>query len=67
MKGATKLASVLDTVVNEATTAKHRTATEVAIVKEAAAAPRAEVAIGLRSLAAQLRQTSDTISYGDLA
>lgn len=67
MKGVTKLAAVLDTVVADATVAQRRATAEATIVKEAAAAPRAEVAIGLRALATQLRQSSDTISYGDLA
>lgn len=67
MKGTQKLASVLDEVLVEANTAAQRRADEAKAVKVAAAAPRTELAIGLRSLAAQLRSSSDDITYGDLS
>lgn len=67
MKGATKLASVLDTVVNEAKAAAAQRATETTIVKEAAAAPRTELGKGLRALANQLRTSNDDLTYGDLS
>lgn len=67
MKGSTKLATVLDTVVDEAKAAAAQRSAEVAIVKEAAAAPRTELGKGLRSLAQQLRSSKDDLTYGDLS
>jgi len=65
--GATKLASVINTVLADAKAAATRRVTEVAAIKTAAAAPRTELAIGLRALAEQIRSTDDDITYGDLS
>lgn len=62
-----KLASTLDAVLVEATTAANRRAGEVEAVKVAEAAPRTELAIGLRALARDVRAASNDISYGDLS
>lgn len=67
MKTTTKLASVLDDILTEAAeSTKQRTAKAEAI-KVAEAAPRAELAIGLRALARQVRETSNDVTYGDLS
>lgn len=61
------LSLVVDEVLIEANAVARRHAGEAAAIKTAEAQPRTEVARGLRALAADLRGSSDAITYNDLA
>jgi hypothetical protein len=67
MKTTTKLASVLDDILVEASETKKQRAAEVEAIKVAEATPRTELGIGLRALARHVRASSDDITYGDLS
>lgn len=67
MRATTKLASVLDDILVEATESKKQRAAEAEAIKVAEAAPRTELGIGLRALARQVRESSNDITYGDLS
>lgn len=67
MRTTTKLASVLDDILVEATESKKQRAAEAEAIKVAEAAPRTELGMGLRALAQQVRTSSDDLSYGDLS
>lgn len=60
------LSLVVDEVLAEANAVSSRRTKEAAAIKIAEAQPRTEVARGLRALAANLRSTPNTITYGDL-
>ena len=57
----------LDDILVEASESKKQRAAEAQAIKVAEAAPRTELAIGLRALARQVRASSDDITYGDLS
>jgi hypothetical protein len=61
------LSLVVDEVLADATAASQRRTKEAEAIKVAEAQPRTEVARGLRTLAADLRATSNAVTYGDLA
>ncbi len=68
MNGARNhLSLVVDEVLTEANAVSERRTKEATAIKVAAAQPRTEVARGLRALADDLRSSTDSITYADLA
>ena len=61
------LSLVVDEVLADANAVAQRRTKEAAAIKVAAAQPRTEVARSLRSLAADLRSNTSTVTYDDLS
>lgn len=61
------LSLVVDEVLAEANASTRRRNDEARAIKVAAAAPRTDMARGLRALAESLRSSNEDITYADLA
>ena len=67
MKRTPHLSLVIDEVLSEATATSQRKIAEAQAVKVAAAQPKTEIARGFRTLADEIRNMSDVMSYDDMA
>lgn len=61
------LSAVLDEVLSSANAVSQRRAGESLAIKQAAAAPRTDLARGLRALADEIRSAPIDVTYDDLA
>jgi hypothetical protein len=66
-RGYSDLSAVLDAVLASANTVSRRQADENHAIKEAAAAPRTDLARDLRALADEVRCVPIDVTYADLA
>lgn len=67
MSRTNNLSAVLDEVLSSANAASRRRADESRAIKEAAAAPRTDLARDLRALADEIRHAPIDVTYDDLA